>query len=146
MSNDCSICTFLRTSLSIPLFYFKFDSSTSQFNLHFLQHNLWSTLREKCPNTEFFLVCLFRFLNWILRFKEYLIKFSSKDFLVNLTISSVSPLIWSHLLKKSWMKNFIFYVIIKLTYQKFSEKLLTLLLCTSIKPVWLATVCRWRVM
>ena len=30
----------------------------------------WSTLREKCPNTEFFLVRIFLYLNWIRRFTQ----------------------------------------------------------------------------
>ena len=58
---------------------------------------------------------------------EYLMKCSIKDFLVNVTISLVSPLIWSHLLKKSRVENFIFLCNDKVYLSKIFRKLLIFL-------------------
>ena len=36
--------------------------------------NQSNSLREKCPNTEFFLVCIFLYLDWIWRYTEYSVR------------------------------------------------------------------------
>ena len=52
----------------------EYDISMKQFcfELHLKDY----TLREKCPNTEFFLVCIFPHLDWIQRDTKYLSVFS----------------------------------------------------------------------
>ena len=44
-----------------------------QRHFHFLFHSVKCTLREKCPNTKVFLVRIFPYSDWILRFTEIFI-------------------------------------------------------------------------
>ena len=60
------------------LFKIRLDTWISFFkkkgSSNFIKKEL--TLREKCPNTEFFLVLIFPHLDWIRRDTEYTVKFS----------------------------------------------------------------------
>ena len=68
-------------------------------------------------------------------FTEYLMKFSINDFSVNMTISLVSPLIWSHLLKKSRVENFIFLCNDRVYLSKIFRKVANLSVRTPTKSV-----------
>ena len=74
-----TILKFIQDFLKLTLFPSSFDISFhfSSFDIsfHFFQIIVF-TLREKCPNTEFFLVRIFPHLDWIWRDTEYLSVFS----------------------------------------------------------------------
>ena len=58
----------------LSIWRMEYDISMKQFcfELHLKDY----TLREKCPNTEFFLVCIFPHSDWIQRDTKYLSVFS----------------------------------------------------------------------
>ena len=63
------------TGFWIPLC--EYASVFTRVLLHLVALNLFCiALYEKCPNTEFFLVCIFPYLDWIQRFMGWIFVFS----------------------------------------------------------------------
>ena len=67
-----------NSKFSLPTPYFKFANDYFTECLHHLHFtvNTCDTLREKCPNTELFLVRIFPHSGWIRRDTKYLSVFS----------------------------------------------------------------------
>ena len=65
---DLCLCTAKATESTKVLFLF--------VDYLFLLLSQWKTLCEKCPNTEFFLVLIFPYSDWVRRFTEEISVFS----------------------------------------------------------------------